>query len=292
MSALELALVADSYPALKSQIEARQATAAPWRALLEADDPLLALLDAVDPSGSAPVSYYFGSEFCEFLLPAVEVLKRALRLTQEAGCALALLTPIASDGVIDRLGELLPLLPAGSELIVNDWGVAAYAQRCQPQLRLVAGRLLCKMIKDPRLDSAVWAELYPHGLGGRSFRSLLDKLGIVRIELDLPPYAKDQVFADLGIAAAIHAPYAYASKGRICKIGSLSLEPTQKFAPGRECERECLSYAASVERPGKDADLDTSWRGNTMFYRHTRAMSAAAASAARQGWLGRVVLSC
>jgi hypothetical protein len=285
MSALELAIVADSYPELKRQLEDQLAGLQPWRAALGEDDPLLPLID-----GLAPRSIYFGSEFCEFLLPAPEVLRRALHLAGEAQCALSLLTPIASDGVIAHLRELLPLLPAGSELIVNDWGVAALAQREFPGLRLAAGRLLCKMIKDPRLDNAVWAELYPHGLGGRSFHALLDKLCIARIELDVPPYARPQVFSSLGREAAVHAPYAYITKGRMCKIGSLSLAPTQKFAPGRECQRECLRYAAAMERPGKSADLGTQQRGNAMFYRHTRAMSAAAAAAIAQGWLQRVVL--
>ena len=285
MSALELAIVVDSYPELKRQLEGQSAGVQPWRAALNEDDPLLPLID-----GLTPRSIYFGSEFCEFLLPAVEALKRALHLAAKAQCAFSLLTPIASDGVIARLRELLPLLPAGSELIVNDWGVAAFAQREFPGLRLAAGRLLCKMIKDPRLDNAVWAGLYPHGLGGRSFHALLDKLGIARIELDVPPYARPQVFSSLGRDAAVHAPYAYVTKGRICKIGSLSLAPTQKFAPGRECQRECLRYAADMERPGKSADLGTQQRGNTMFYRHTPAMSAAAAAAIAEGWLQRVVL--
>ena len=285
MSALELAIVVESVPELKRLLEGQSSGVETWRTALGEGDPLLPLID-----GMAPRSIYFGSEFCEFLLPSVEKLKRALHLAREAQCALALLTPIASDGVIDRLRELLPLLHAGSELIVNDWGVAAFAQREFSGLRLAAGRLLCKMIKDPRLDSAVWAGLYPHGLGGRSFHALLDKLGIERIELDVPPYARPQVFSSLGRKAAVHTPYAYVTKGRICRIGSLSLAPTQKFAPGRECQRECLRYAAAMERPGKSADLGTQQRGNAMFYRHTPAMSAAAAAAIVEGWVQRVVL--
>ena len=281
MTALEAAIAVDSYPLLKRWLE----HAADWNSLLGADDPLAAAL-----AGVSPRHYYFGSEFCEFLLPPPEALQRALRLVERAGCRLVLQTPIASDGVIARLGELLPLLPGGSELIVNDWGVAAYAQRQFPRLRLAAGRQLCKMIKDPRLDSAVWAELYPHGLGGRSFHAMLERLNIGRIELDLPPYARANVFAGLGTDAALHAPYAYVAKGRLCKIGSLSLEPTQRYAPGRECERECLSYEAAAERPGRATDLATLQRGNTVFYRHSRAMSAAAAEAAAQGLLSRIVV--
>ncbi len=286
MNGLEAAVAVDSYADLKRWVEAPAGRSTPWQEVLGEDDPLAALL-----AGIAPQHYYFGSEFCEFLLPVATVLERALRLVEEAGCRLSLQTPIACDGVIDRLREILPLLPEGAELIVNDWGVASFARREFPHLHLAAGRLLCKMIKDPRLDNAVWADLYPHGLGGRSFRALLDKLAIARIELDLPPYARPQVFCGLGISAALHAPYAYVTKGRLCKIGSLSVAPTQRYAPGRECQRECLSYAATIERPGKAADLPTSQRGNTLFYRHSRAMSASAAEAVAQGWLTRIVVN-
>lgn len=285
MNRLEAAVAVDSYPELKRWIEAAPGETTAWQASLGEDDPLAALL-----AGIAPRHYYFGSEFCEFLLPAAKVLKRALDLVKDAKRQLTLLTPIACDGVIERLRDILPLLPEDSELVVNDWGVASVARREFPHLRLAAGRLLCKMIKDPRLDNAVWAGLYPHGLGGRSFHALLDRLAVVRIELDLPPYATPRLFSGLGIGAALHAPYAYVSKGRLCKIGSLSLATEQRYAPGRECQRECLSYAATSERPGKSADLETRQRGNTLFYRHTRAMSAAAAAAVAQGWLQRIVV--
>lgn len=285
MNRLEAAVAVDSYPELKRWIEAAPGETTAWQASLGEDDPLAALL-----AGITPRHYYFGSEFCEFLLPAAKVLKRALDLAKDAKRQLTLLTPLACDGVIERLRDILPLLPEDSELVVNDWGVASFARREFPHLRLAAGRLLCKMIKDPRLDNAVWASLYPHGLGGRSFHALLDRLGVVRIELDLPPYATPRLFSGLGIGAALHAPYAYVSKGRLCKIGSLSLATEQRYAPGRECQRECLSYAATSERPGKSADLETRQRGNTLFYRHTRAMSAAAAAAVAQGSLQRIVV--
>ena len=285
MSGLEAAVAVDSYPELKRWIEAAPGEATSWQLSLGEDNPIAAML-----TGIAPQHYYFGSEFCEFLLPVAKVLERALRLVKDAGRQLTLMTPIACDGVIDRLRDILPLLPEDSELIVNDWGVASFARREFPHLRLAAGRLLCKMIKDPRLDNAVWADLYPHGLGGRSFRALLDRLAIARIELDLPPYARPDVFAELGIRAALHAPYALVAKGRLCKIGSLALATTQRYAPGRECQRECLSYAATCARPGKTTDLETTQRGNAIFYRHTHAMSATATAAVAQGWLQRIVV--
>jgi len=285
MKPVEIAISFINYPALKRWEAKGSIGNELLQKILNPENPLCRLLPESRLSG-----VYLGSEFCEFLLPTPEILKRGIKLAELTGAGFALATPLASDGVIDQLKELLPLLPGESELIVNDWGVASMARRQVPALKLVAGRLLCKMIKDPRLNSSVWTEMYPHGLSGDSFGRMLDMLGIARIELDVPPYATPQVFADLQLPTAVHAPFGYVSKGRLCKIGSLSLPVTQKFSSGRECRRECLTYVAETERSGNVGDLETHQRGNTLFYRHTQSMAEAVVAAFERGWLQRLVL--
>lgn len=285
MKPVELAVSFINYPALKR-----------WEGNGRISNTLLQeILGAANPLGATVLKadlgcIYLGSEFCEFLMPSAEILKRGIKLAELSASGFALVTPLACDGVLDRLTELLPLLPSDSELIVNDWGVANMARRKFPALKLAAGRLLCKMIKDPRLNSAVWTEMYPHGLSGDSFGRMLDMLHIERIELDVPPYAVPKVFAGLQRPAAVHAPFAYVSKGRLCKIGSLAVPTTQKFSSGRECRRECLTYSAAIERGGSATDLETLQRGNTLFYRHTQAMSGAVVDAFAEGWLQRLVI--
>ncbi|MBI5922921.1 MAG: hypothetical protein HY847_14910 [Betaproteobacteria bacterium] len=285
MKLVEIAISFINYPALKRWEAKGSIGNELLQKILNPENPLCRLLPEARLSG-----VYLGSEFCEFLLPTPEILKRGIKLAELTGAGFALATPLASDGVIDQLKELLPLLPGESELIVNDWGVASMARRQVPALKLVAGRLLCKMIKDPRLNSSVWTEMYPHGLSGDSFGRMLDMLGIARIELDVPPYATPQVFADLQLPTAVHAPFGYVSKGRLCKIGSLSLPVTQKFSSGRECRRECLTYVAETKRSGNVGDLETHQRGNTLFYRHTQSMAEAVVAAFERGWLQRLVL--
>jgi hypothetical protein len=285
MSKLEIALAFAGYPSLKRWEGTGRHEQDLFGNLLGNANPLNAMLPAAEL-----VSLYLGSEFCEFLMPSAEIVKRGIQIAKGSACRFALVTPVASDGVIDHLKTLLPLLPAGAELIVNDWGVASLAQREFPRIKLVAGRLLCKMIKDPRLDSRVWVDMYPHGLGGTSFRRMLDKLGIERMELDVPPFAVPELFRDLVVPAAVHAPCGYVSKGRQCKIGSIALPLTQKFSSGRECRRECLTYAAVTQREGRPADVETYQRGNTLFYSHSKAMSEAVLGALAQGWLRRLVL--
>lgn len=254
-------------------------------AALLGDDTARALLP-----GDCPVTHlYFGSEFCEHLLPGAGELGQALAVARRRAMRLVLATPVANDALLDRLGELLPLLPAGSELLANDWGVASFARRRFPALRLIAGRQLSKTIKDPRLPGEQWARLYPAGFRGGRQLAILHALAIERVELDVPPFAGPEFFSVPGVALGVHAPYAYVAKGRLCKVGSLARPAPLKFAPGGPCRRECLGVV-EVERGATRQGLRTAQRGTTMFYRYDAAMLAALGGAVRDGRVSRLVL--
>ncbi|MDP7294889.1 MAG: hypothetical protein QGG24_06170, partial [Vicinamibacterales bacterium] len=53
---------------------------------------------------------YLGNEFCERLIPSVQLLERAHTAAAERGLALTLLTPYVTDDGIDRLRPLLSRL--------------------------------------------------------------------------------------------------------------------------------------------------------------------------------------
>ena len=77
-------------------------------------------------------------------------------------------------------------------------------------------------------------------------------------------------------------------KGRACRIGSLNLGDDRKFAIDGKCRRECLDYAATMTRDGRD-ELPTVQRGNALFYRHNEAMTAALNEAVAAGHVDRVI---
>jgi hypothetical protein len=254
------------------------------------NDPELA--DLI-PVGARVTHLYFGSEYCEHLFPDDAALALAVQIAQRFDLRFALATPIACDAVLDRLGEVAPRLPAGTEVVVNDWGVAAWLRHNAPHLVPVAGRQLAKMIKDPRVPTATWLKVYPSNYDAGPYAAFLDRLGIGRVELDVPPFATPEVFAVNGLGVTVWAPYAYVAKGRICKIGSLRQELPEKFAPGRRCHHECLGLLESEPQtaPTKAGGLRTYSRGTTMFYRHDPAMRAVVREAAGRGLISRLVLS-
>jgi hypothetical protein len=232
----------------------------------------------------------FGSEFCENLLPSPAQLRQMLKLAEAHGLAFSLVTPICSDRSIRRLRKLLALLPPRAEVVANDWGVLRLLHTDFPALAPVAGRLICKQVKDPRLPSAQWTQLYPHGIHAAPFIALLKRFGVGRVEMDVAPFAAAAELHSPQLAVSAHAPWGFAVKGRACRIGSLNLTDDKKFAIDGKCRRECLDYAATMTRDGSDG-LPTVQRGNALFYRHDEAMTAALNDAVNAGYVDRLIVS-
>ncbi len=250
------------------------------------DDRLADLI----PANAAVSHLYFGSEFCEHLFPEPDALARAVDVADMHDLTLVLATPAASDGLVARISAAAARLPERADILVNDWGVASLLRKAYPNRRLLAGRQLAKMTKDPRMPSAAWAKLYPGSYATPAHRRVLDRLGIRRIELDVPPFATPDLYAIDGLEVSIWAPYAYVAKGRICKIGSLGRDIPERFAPGGACHRECLGVIETgVE--ASPAGLVSFARGNSVWYRHNSAMAAVVREALASGHVTRLVLN-
>jgi len=234
---------------------------------------------------------HFGNEFCDRLIPSPARLQKALDWAQSHGLTVSLATPGVTEDGLAQLCKLFPLLPEKSEVIVNDWGTARLLCADFPTLEPVAGRQLCKMIKDPRLPSRSWRAVSPPGMRAGAFQAVLDRLGIRRLEADVPPLAAPEDFAPLGKRLSVHAAIGYATKGRVCKIGALARPRAEKFTAGLACRRECLTFAAAMDRRAATADEPPTFqRGNTVFYHHTPAMTEALHQATQRGWVDRIII--
>jgi len=198
-----------------------------------------------------------------------------------------------TDEGMDEADLLLGLLPEGTEVTVNDWGLMRRLTRRFPQLRPVAGRLLCKMLKEPRAPSAAYMKLGGHGFMTPGFKKLLRRFGVSRLEIDLAPFARSADLCGPQGRVSVHAPFGFATTGRICRIGNLHRPMARKFATGHTCARECLTYwcELSARRGPDEARMRILQRGNTIFYRHTAAMSATLAAATAAGSVDRIIVS-
>lgn len=233
-----------------------------------------------------------GNEFCQRLLPSVRTLEAALEAATASGLAFGLTLPVLTDDGLDEADALLGRLPEGSEVTLNDWGLMRRVTRRFPGLRPTAGRLLCRTLKEPRAPSAAYLELGGHGFMTPGLEMLLARFGVDRVEIDVPPFARGQDLCVPQGRLSVHVPFGFATTGRICRIGNLARPMALKFATGHVCARECLTYWCGLarQRPN-DAPMSLFQRGNTLFYRHTAAMTAALAGAIAAGSIDRVVVS-
>ena len=225
---------------------------------------------------------YYGPEFCEHLLPSPERLRRVLAAALDAGgLPVTLLLPWATDAGLARIRPLLAVLEEkagpGAEAVVNDWGVLRLIRREFPGLTPVLGRLMNKMMRDPRV-----APFYSAGpaearkaLSGSSARLptyqrfLLDS-GVRRLELDPLLQGIDQDLAGTGLRSTLWLPFGYAASGRICLSGSLHLPRADKFRYDLPCRHECQEHSVELRNSrspfAESRDLVLWQRGNTVFY--------------------------
>jgi len=236
---------------------------------------------------------YLGNEFCERLIPKAADLQQAQEEATGQGMELTLVTPMVTDFGLERIEKLLPRLGEGSEVVINDWGVLQRVRTAYPALKPVLGRMLNKMIKDPRLPSADWTRLHPHTGRQSHFQGLLARFGIDHLEMDVPPFARPDQFEAAPMTLSVHLPYGYTVKGRMCRIGSLHQKGADKFRAAHACRKECLHYWVEAKRPGRrpDAELMTFQRGNSQFYRHSSEMAAALWRAVEQKRIKRLIFS-
>lgn len=278
----ELAVTMANLASLSSLGKDRAGRQAQWAAAL-GDLKLADWLSSI-----VPTHIYLGSEFCEHLLPTPNALRNGIKKVLERNCRASLLTPIAAPKDLRALGELLPILPDGSEVIASDWGTAYFIRTHFPGLRLVAGRILCRMIKDPRLDAAksdVAGRFDP-----RPLRSMLSRLGFARMEIDVPLSDAYATISNLPMPASVHVPFACVAKGRMCRIGSTAITGSERFGVGRRCKKECLSASTRLERPGKIHEREVYEVGNSIISRHSNEMFNIVMDAAKEGLITRLVV--
>ncbi len=241
--------------------------------------------------GAAWSRAYYGSDFCQTLLPSASAALDALAAVR-GHAAFTLVTPPVNDAGLRRVGALLSALddaadPDGAtEVVVNDWGVLSLVRE-RPRLTPVLGRLLTRMLRDPRLPpDRVDAQGSPEAaralrqasVTSPPFRSMLASLGVRRVELDPVVQGLAMDFESMGLAPALHAPFGYVTTGRVCLFAALHQPAARRFEVGAPCRMECRSFSATMrDAPSGGAALITA--GNTVFQRHERPVIAQALAA-------------
>lgn len=229
-------------------------------------------------AGAPYQGIYFGSEFCERLLPSPGELGSALEETMARDLSLVLLTPPLTDPGIESLGRLLELFSkeGSREVVCNDWGALVFVTENFPGLRPVLGRLMSKMMREVRIADHLTQGKAPEGAlralmdcgyGGSDYAELLAGFGVGRLEFDIPPQGLGVQLPD-GFRGSVYVPFGYVCTGRICMPGSLGLPAEKKFTPRVHCGRECTMWSLALRENGSTRGNGPPLyqKGNTVFF--------------------------
>ncbi|MBM3271202.1 MAG: hypothetical protein FJZ01_26515 [Candidatus Sericytochromatia bacterium] len=230
-------------------------------------------LPAPLPRSVVVTRLYWGDAFCHLLLPTRAERRQAEDSARRFGLDLTLATPPLAEPELAALREVLSWLAPGEEVEVNDWGVLRLLARDYAHLRPVLGRGLLKALKDPRREGGDRQPAVSDFL-----TSLLRRFGVGLVTADS--------LADPGpFGLAVAFPFQFVSSGRVCLIGSTSLETPQRFSLAAPCRRECREFMLDLRTP----EWALVQKGNTVFAPWRGAQLEAFAAAVTAGRISRAI---
>jgi len=211
----------------------------------------------LDP-GPVPAPFcraYFGSEFCQRLIPSNREMEKIMGLAGRI--PLTLLTPMVTPEGLEHLVQLLDYWSTrsieGSEVVANDWGVLRILVREYPAFTPVVGRLLNKQPRDPRSGCLTRENPDPVDKSGRCATALegepvsafLSRLGVDRCECDNALGGRRHRFP---WKATLHLPYVYLTSGRLCPWAAWEAGTLYRSLPA--CGLQCGHYGATLHPHG------------------------------------------
>jgi hypothetical protein len=213
---------------------------------------------------------YFGSEFCQELLPGVREAEAFCAHCAEHDLEAVLLTPLVTHKGLNRLSRLLGGLARrgwAPAVVFNDWGVFELLRTAHPSLATRLGRLMNRGLRDPRLDMQAAGPAGENTQRGAGIRKLAASLGVCAVETDAdlePGYLGSGAE---GLERTLHVPFTFASSGRNC-LEKAAAAPAGKGIFTEGLTSGCHAPCRGVCRPEQRQDTQKRmWRaGNTLFF--------------------------
>lgn len=127
-----------------------------------------------------------GNQFCEFLLPELEIVGKIYDMAEKNKLEMVFLTPPVRENSIKKIEKYMGEILSDKyiKIVVNDWGIADFLHKKYPACSLQLGVLLNKRRKDSRLQYMCNGEkqLEMYGVNSSNaefYRAFLkEKLGI------------------------------------------------------------------------------------------------------------------
>lgn len=206
---------------------------------------------------------YFGSEFCENLIPDSSEIKKFLGLFQDKRFNLSFLTPWVTDRGLKKLEDIFKILPKGTEIVFNDWGtfnlINKFNRGGSKNFKRVLGRLLVFHYRDPRViatkNGKLKDDLQNSNLNAENFQKFLQVNKISRVELD-NTYQGYNFKIYKGLKTSLYYPFVFMATATNCAY--------KKNFDLPDCSFGCKKGFFKVYFP--KYNIYTYDQGNSQFY--------------------------
>jgi hypothetical protein len=221
---------------------------------------------------------YFGNEFCQRLIPAINDLGQVLDFVSRNKLGFTFVTPYVTNDGLDILRPLFGKIAEenpGSEVVFNDWGVLRILNEGYDGLEPVMGRLLNRMKRGPRLMN--FMDVLPQSsieyfrscsIDVPLYRKFLIRNRVRRVELDNLLQGIELNLADSGITGSLYIPYAYVTTTRFCLAVSCDVHGKEDVVGIFPCRKECQEYTFYLTHSVMPVPLIR--KGNTVFFKNER----------------------
>ena len=214
---------------------------------------------------------YFGSEFCQELLPGLKDAEAFCRRCQEHDLDAVLLTPLLTYKGLARLTRLLDGLTRRGwfpAIVFNDWGVLELLRNSYPCFPLRMGRLMNRGLRDPRLEMRAKGPQGENVKRGSALRKLASSFGVGAVESDADLEPGYLGTGASGLQRTLHVPFTFAASGRNCLEKAVAT-PTGKGIFTQGLKSGCKAPCRGVCRPElrQDTQKQMLRAGNTLFFK-------------------------
>ncbi len=215
----------------------------------------------------------FGSDFCEWKIPSLAILKKAYRLVNDAGKNFTYVTPLVASKSLDKLEQQINFLAEEKKMriVVNDLGVLRLVKH-HLNLKPHLGRILITIpsrcpwpqITELQVDERVTNEIakifYQTSLNSELTLNILRNHGIQNFDVEwIPSCFPHLTFpVDRGFTPSIHLHLILVVITRRCHTARLLGEKNPQ-----ECSRPCYVNAFSLKQ--KTLDMTLFLHGNVAF---------------------------
>lgn len=223
---------------------------------------------------------YFGEEFCEYLAPPLNEVKRIYKDVKSAGKSLTFVTTVSSIRLLDYYEKIFAFLNECEhmEVVFNDWGILHLLRKNFKNIKPVLGRLLVKNKRyiykkyTPARDGLSKKDIHSiainqlhilrdTNLSIKEYRSFIKSYGIEKIDLDIPPQGiKIPAMPEFNFG--FYYPWGYLTGGRTCPYN----QKTPFHVPASLCRnKQCRDKINLLT--SNDWSIALQEYGNVVLYR-------------------------